>query len=148
MAAQGVQQGFHALVSAGDFKFIIDADRATVKDILVAGSVVTVSLSAMYGIYKYVTSREPEFSAAVNAGLGGDRADQQIGGIESGSICVLLRCFTDDRFLEVLEDYKSGKIKKRLRNEFLHIGIETEGLVVDIENIENVEEKAEALKMR
>lgn len=42
MAAQGVL-GLHGSVSVGDFKIIIDANRATVGDILVAGSVVTVS---------------------------------------------------------------------------------------------------------
>ena len=67
MAAQGVHGC--SLVSVGVFKLIIDSDRATVRDILVAGSVVTVSLSAMYAIYNYVTSREPEFNAAVINGL-------------------------------------------------------------------------------
>ena len=138
--------GLHASVSVGDFKFIIDTDRATARDILVAGSVVTVSLSAVYGIYKYVTLREPEFNDAVKEGLGGSRADQQMGGIESGSIHVLLDCFTDERFLEVLEEYKSGKIRKRLKKKFSNIGITTEGLVVDIENIEEVEEKAAVMR--
>ena len=146
MAAQGVQQGLHISFSAGEFKFIIDADRATTRDILMAGSVVVVSLSAMYGIYKYVISKEPEFNAAVNEGLGGDRADQQMGDIKPGSLHVLLHCFTDERFLQVLEEYQSGKIKKRLEEKFSDIGIKTEGLVVDIENIKEVEEKAAAIR--
>ena len=142
MAVQGLQ----ALVSVGDFKFNIDADRATVRDISVAGTAPTVSLSAVYAIYKYVTLKEPEFKTAVNESLGGDRADQQMRGIELGSLHVLLHCFTNERFLEVLEEYKAGKIEQRLKRKLLDIGITTEGLVVDIENIEEVDEKAAAMR--
>ena len=139
-------RGLHASISVGDYKFIIDADRATVKDILVAGSVATVTLSAVYAIYKYVTLKELEFKAAVNEALGGDRADQQMRGIELGSLHVLLHCFTNERFLEVLEEFKAGKMKKRLKKKLLDIGIETEGLIVGIENIEEVEKKAAAMR--
>jgi hypothetical protein len=39
--------------------------------------------------------------------------------IKPGSLHVLLCCFTDERFLEVLADYESGRIKERLQKESL-----------------------------
>ena len=44
-----------------------------------------------------------------------------------------------------MEDFESGKTTERLQKEFLNIGIETEGLVVEIEKIEEVEKKARAI---
>ena len=67
-------------------------------------------------------------------------------GIELGSLHVLLHCFTNERFIAVLEEYEAGKIKKRLKEKLLDIGITTEGLVVDIENIEEVKDKAAAMR--
>ena len=130
---------------SGPFKFTIRADKATAT--IIAGTVVT--LSGIYAIYKY-KSRELEltFKKAVDKGLGGETEDQEVQDIRPGSLHVLLHCFTDERFLEVLEDFKSGTMKERLRKEFLNIGIETEGLVVEIRNIKEVEERAAAIVKR
>ena len=85
---------------------------------------------------------------AVGRGLGGERDDQEVRDIKPKCIHVFLRCHTDKRFLEVLEDFKSGRMKERLKMEFFNITIETEGLTVEIENIEEVEERAADIKKR
>ena len=95
---------------------------------------------SMFGAYRIVN--------VVIQALGGEREDQNIEDITEGSLLVLLRCFTNERFLEVFEDYKSGRMKNRLNREFLDIGIETEGMVLDIENIEELEVEAAAIRMR
>ena len=95
---------------------------------------------SMYGTYRIVN--------AVIQALGGEREDQNIEDITDGSLHVLLRCFTNERFLQVFEDYESGRMKNRLKKEFSDIGIEAEKMVVDIENIEEVEERAAAIKIR
>ena len=141
MAAQGDQGS----VSVGDFKFIINADRATDGEILVPGSVVTVSLNELFQISKYKESKEQAFNGAVNRSLGGDRADQQTVHMPTRILHVVLRCLTNERFLKVLEECRSGRIKESLEKEIADIGIETEGLVLDIENIQEVEEKAAAI---
>jgi hypothetical protein len=83
---------------------------------------------------------------AVNEVFGGRRDDQDDPNIRpGGSLHVLLHCLTDERFLEVLEDYESGGIKERLQKEFSQIGIEVEGLKVEIENMKEVEETRAAI---
>ena len=70
------------------------------------------------------------------------RDDQKFGDQwKSESISFELYCLTDKRFLEVFDDHKSGRIKHRLREEFLKIGIKTTELEVDIENMEEVEKR-------
>jgi hypothetical protein len=86
---------------------------------------------------------------AVNEVFGGRRDDQDDPNIRPGeSLHVLLHCLTDKRFLEVLEDYESGGIKERLQKEFSQIGIEVEGLKVEIENVEEVEKIRAAINKR
>ena len=146
--AESVSSGLHATLFFGErggfFKFKINADRATSTVAIIAGTVVT--LGGIYAYYKY-QSREQElrFREALNRGLGGENEDHEVEDIRRGSLHVLLHCFTDERFLEVLEEFKSGKMKKRLKEEFLNIGIKTEGLVAEIENIKEVEERATAI---
>jgi hypothetical protein len=55
---------------------------------------------------------------------------------------------TDERFLEVWTDYESGKMKERLQEEFSESGIEIEGLKIEIENLEEVNETKEAIESR
>ena len=70
------------------------------------------------------------------------RDDQKFGDQwESGSIRFELYCLTDKRFLEVFDGHKSGRIKHRLREEFLKIGIKTTELEVEIENMEEVQKR-------
>jgi hypothetical protein len=92
---------------------------------------------------------KPLIDVAVKRAFGGEREDQNVDDINPGSsLHVLLRCFTDERFLEVLADYESGRIKERLQIEFSRIGIKTEGLKVEIENMGKVKKLEEAINKR
>ena len=94
-----------------------------------------ISLGAAWTAYKVL---QPIINHAVTDGLGGERDDQEVRDIRPGSLHVELHCFTDERFLEVLADYESGKMKERLKEELFQVGIKVEGLRVKIENMEEV----------
>ena len=127
----------------GDLAFIISTDSTEVaKDLCCTA----LKLGAMYAAYRLV---RPIIDAAVTKAFGGnERRDQEVRGIRPGCLHVLLRCLTDERFLEVLEDYKSGKIKQRLEEEFSRTEIKIKGLGIKIENIKEVEEREVAIKER
>ena len=157
----------HVAVSGGSYSIVIDAHRAIVRDVLDTLPNVALGLGVGLGlglglgiglglgrslgeIFANVQGREEEliFQEAVNRGLGGERDDQEVRDIRPGSLHVLLHCFTDKRFLEVLEDFESERMRERLSEEFSHVGIETEGLTVEIKNIEEVEERVLGIKKR
>ena len=125
-------------------KTIIEVAKST-RDVVRLVGITAVSLGALYLGYKLV---RPLIETAVKRGLGGERDDQEVQGIEPGSLHVLLHCFTDERFLEVLADYVSGKMKERLQEEFSQIGIKVEGLKVEIEYMVQVNETKEAINKR
>ena len=104
-----------------------------------------VKLGALYTGYSLL---KPLIAGAVKKALGGERDDQDVPDFKPGSLHVLLCCFTDERFLEVLADYESGRIKERLQKEFSEVGIEVEGMTVEIENMEEVEKTRAAIKKR
>jgi hypothetical protein len=108
----------------------------------VAGTTV-VTLGAIYTRYKLFKLL---IDAATKNGVGGERGDQNVE-IREGSLHVRVRCFTNERFLEVWEDYESGRIKERLQKEFSYIGIEVKGLKIEIENMKEVKKtKADIMK--
>jgi hypothetical protein len=115
------------------------------RDVARYAGITAVSLGALYLGYKLA---RPLIETAVTRGLGGERDDQEIRGIRPGSLHVLLHCFTDERFLEVLADYELGRMKERLQEEFSQIGIKVEGLKVEIENMVEVNETKEAINKR
>ena len=92
-----------------------------------------------------VLYRYPELQSGVLAVLQTVFGDVQ--NVTSASLHFSLYC-TDARFLEVLDDYESGKIKLRLEEEFLKVGIKTIELEVMIENMKEVEERKAAIKER
>ena len=47
--------------------------------------------------------------------------------------------------MEVLEGFESGRMKERLEKEFSEIGIEVEGLKIEIDNIEKVKKRKEQM---
>ena len=112
--------------------------REAVKDVSKAAA----TLGALYLGYKLL---RPIVDGVVRRGLGGERYDQEIGDIRPGSLHVLLRCLTEERFLEVLEDYESVRMKERLQKEFSQVGIKVDGLKVKIENMEEVNKTKEAI---
>ena len=103
------------------------------------------TLGALYVGYKLL---RPVVDGAVKKALGGERDDQGDPDIEAGSLHVRLHCFTDERFLEVLADYESGRMKERLQEEFSKVGIKVEGLKVEIENMAEVNETKEGINKR
>ena len=145
MAAQSLaKEVLRATISRGDLNIVIDADGATVNDALatVNDALTTVSstaitLSAMYTGYKIAA----KILDVVNIALSGRKDGQEVQNVQpSTGLHVLLHC-SNERFLEVFGDFKSGRMKKRLELEFSFANIKTEGLVVKIENIEEVEER-------
>ena len=72
----------------------------------------------------------------------------EIRNITAGCLQFELRCFTEEIFLKILRDYESGKIKERLEEEFVKIGIKTKGLEVKIQNSEEVERTKTAIEKR
>ena len=104
-----------------------------------------IKLSALYVGYQLL---RPVLDAAVKKALGGERDDQEVKDIKPGSLHVVLHCFTDERFLEVLTDYLSGKMKERLEEEFSQAGIKVKGLKVEIQNMAEVKEIKEAMYKR
>ena len=70
--------------------------------------------------------------------LGGARDDQDVRNIECEYFRVLVQCFTDERFVEVLADYDSGRMNNRLSQEFLKIGLDVPELQIVVENQEDV----------
>ena len=105
----------------------------TVGQGLGLGIGIGVGLGALYFGY---TSLRSIIHRAIVKGVGGERDDQEVCDIRKGSLHVVLHCFTDIRFLEVLADYESGRMKERLQEELSLVGIKVEGLKVNIENME------------
>ena len=129
-AAEGI--GKIAVDVGGKISITISSTSAqSVRDVCITA----VTLGAIYAGYKLIAKA---IDGAVSRGLGGERDDQEIRDIKPGSLHVLLHCFTDQRLLEVLEDFESGRMKERLEKEFSKIGIEVEGLKIEIDNIEKV----------
>ena len=121
--------------SGGVFSITISSGSAqSVRDL----GITAVTLGAIYAGYKLIAKKIDD---AISRSLGGERDDQEIRDITPDGKNVSLRCFTDQRVLEVLEDFARGTMKERFDNEFSEIGIELVGLQVKINNIEEVEER-------
>ena len=132
--------------TGGTFLFNVTTENAKVALQMVEKLCTTATkLGALYVGYKLL---RPIVDGAVKKALGGDRDDQGDPDIGAGSLHVRLHCFTDERFLEVLADYESGRMKERLREEFSKAGIKVEGLKVEIENMAEVNETKEAINNR
>ncbi|CAB4002968.1 Hypothetical predicted protein, partial [Paramuricea clavata] len=153
MAESGAGEALRVSVTGGGFSINITTD-----DVQVARDVCTTlgevardvcktvtTLGALYLGYKLL---RPLIESAVKKCLGDERDDTEVRRIRPGSLHVLLGCLTDKRFLEVLKDYESGKMKERLQEEFSQIGIKVEGLKVEIENMAEVNETKEAINKR
>ena len=142
MAAQNIAgQAVHVGVAygGGNISITISSNSAqSVRDVCITA----VTLGAIYAGYKLIAKA---IDGAVSRGLGGERDDQEIRDVRPGSLHVLLDCFTDQRLLEVLDDFECGTMKERLEKEFLEIGIKLEGLRVKIDNIEEVKKRKDEM---
>ena len=153
IASHALQAGI-ARTEGGDFSFNINTDNVQVAKEICGAAVelgkelcgTAVKLGTIYAGYQLL---KQVIDAPVTKALGGgEREDQEVQDIRPGSLHVLLRCLTDERFLEVLADYESGGIKERLQQEFLLVGIKTEGLKVEITNMEEVNKRKNAINKR
>ena len=146
-AAKAFRAGASVILPSGGKVLInISTDNAEVVSQAIDRICQTVTtLGAMYLGYRSVRFL---IETAVNRGLGGERDDQEVRDIKPGSLRVQLHCFTDKRFLEVLADYESGKMKERLQEEFSLVGIKVKGMRVQIENVAEVNRTKEAIKKR
>ena len=136
-AAEGI--GKIAVDVGGKISITISSTSAqSVRDVCITA----VTLGAIYAGYKLIAKA---IDGAVSRGLGGERDDQEIRDIRTGCLHVLLHCCTDQRLLEVLDDFESGRMKDRLEKEFSEIGIEVEGLRVEIDNIQEVKKRKEQM---
>ena len=132
-------QAFGVSFTGGNFSFTFISNSAeSVKCVCITA----VTLGTVYAGYKLIARA---IDGAIFRGLGGERDDQEIRDIRPGSLRVLLHCFTDQRFLEVLKDFERGTMKDRLEKEFLEIGIKLEEFKVEIDNIEEVKEREEQM---
>ena len=84
------------------------------------GKVVTLLCSALEGVGKRIQS------------------------IISGSLVVVLHCYSQKSFLQFLDDYQSGSVKVRLSEELSRIGIEE--VTVEIDNKEEVRQQIEVIE--
>ena len=135
MAGQAIGVSF----TGGSFSFTFISNSAeSVKYVCITA----VTLGTVYAGYRLIARA---IDGAISRGLGGERDDQEIRDIKPGSLRVLLHCFTDQRFLEVLKDFERGTMKDRLEKEFLEIGIKLKGFKVEIDNIEEVKERKEQM---
>lgn len=85
---------------------------------------------------------------AIENGVGGKRNDQKVVKVKTDSILVSLHCYTDERFLEVLDDFESGRMKDCFLKEFSLIGVEVQGMRIEIMNMEEVNKTKEAIIRR
>lgn len=126
-------RALHVSFTRGDMAFLISTDRTEVAKELCDSTVKLGTLGAVCGITAisrigpipsfgtigllYIYPRvKPIINDLLIKTFGGDKREgQEVRDIKPGSLHVLLRCFTEARFLEVLEDYESGKIKNAWR---------------------------------
>ena len=124
------------------FSFNIEINSIAVG-VGVGVGVGAVSLAAIY--FSRGRIRRGIRDAIVRA-FGGDGDDRVVGDINRGSLLVDLHCHTPESFLQFLEDYESGKVRKDLKDELLKIDIEMEELSIKIKNEKEVEEHKKKLR--
>jgi hypothetical protein len=108
-----------------------------------------INATTLDAVYTSCPLVKPLIEKAVIKGIGGERDEQEVRDIiKSESPHFLLHCRTDERFLEVLQDHESGKLKKCLRKELSNVGVKVEELVVEIKNLEEVNKTKEAINTR
>lgn len=128
--------------AGGDLELTISTSGVNVvRDVCLTA----VTLGAIYTGYQLL---KPLVVDAVTKAFGGKRDDQEIRNIRPGSLIVVLHCFTDERFLEILQDYESGKLKEHLEKEFSQICFYVKSMKVQILNLEEVNKTRETIRKR
>ena len=97
------------VTSPSDFMVFLEINNKKIE--ICATALSAVSLAYIF--------REP--IARTLFGSSGDSGNPNIEDIRPGSLIVNLRFYTSESFLKFLDDYESGKFKKRLTEEFTKI---------------------------
>ena len=133
-----------SMVTPSGFSFNIEINStAAAVGVGVGIGVGAVSLAAIYFNSERIGRKIRD---AFERAFGGERDDRDVGDINRGSLLIDLHCHTAESFLQFLEDYESGKVKKDLEEELLKIEIEVEDLSVKIKNEKEVEEHKKKLR--
>ena len=144
-AQEVAQQALRATLkytAGGDIELTISTSGVNVvRDVCLTA----VTLGAIYSGYQLL---RPLIIDAVTTAFGGERDDQEIRNIRPGSLIVLIHCFTDERFLEILQDYENDKLKERLEKEFSKINFHVKEVKVRILNPEEVNIIRETIRKR
>ncbi|XP_028400657.1 uncharacterized protein LOC114523822 [Dendronephthya gigantea] len=128
----------------GDFVFRVTAKH--VKVITDMNIIADVTLGELIDTMEIINPAV--FQKATKRSFGDERDDQEFKKFKKGSLLVPLHCFTDEGFLEVLDDFKSGRLKERLLKEFSLIGVTVEGMEIEIVNMDEVNKTEEAIMKR
>ena len=128
-----------SMVTPG-FSFNIEINSTAAA---VGVGVEAVSLAAIYFNSERIGRKIKD---AFERAFGGDRDDRDVGDINRGSLLIDVHCHTAESFLQFLEDYESGKVKKDLKEELLKIEIVVEDLSIKIKNEKEVEEHKNKLR--
>ena len=104
---------------------------------MVGGECINMNGAKLRDVYRCKKMVSQLLDGAVLKVLGGARDDQDVQNIKCEYFRVLVQCFTDERFVDLLADYDSGRMNNRLKQEFLKIGLEVPELQIVIENLED-----------
>ena len=105
---------------------------------MAGGECINMNGAKLRDVYRCKKMVSQLLDGAVLKVLGGARDDQDVQNIKCEYFRVLVQCFTDERFVDLLADYDSGRMKNLLKQEFLKIGLEVPELRIVIENLEDV----------
>ena len=120
--------------SGGNISISLNSDNVQ----MAGGVVININGAKLWDIYRGDKSVAQLLDRVVLKVLGGARYDQEVQNINPEYLHILVQCHTDERFIKVLGDYDSGRLKNRLQEEFLKIGIDVQQLKINIENLEKV----------
>ena len=105
---------------------------------MAGGECINMNGAKLRDIYRRNKMVSQLLDGAVLKVLGGARDDQDVQNIKCEKFRVLVQCFTDERFVDLLADYDSVRMENLLKQEFLKIGLEVLELRIVIENLEDV----------
>ena len=113
-----------------------------IKSVLLAG----VAAAGLYALYNSSDStKEKITSILINTceRFVNGRIVRQIISIVEGSLRVILRCYSQQSFLQFLDNYETGRVEERLNEEFSKIGIGN--VILEIANADEINEKKKNL---
>ncbi|XP_028396949.1 uncharacterized protein LOC114520815 [Dendronephthya gigantea] len=105
----------------------------------------TVSLVEI--LYSCEQIKPSVFHEALEKGFG-DKTDQKFGVVKPTCLLVPLYCLSDERFLEVLDDFESGRLKQRLLEEFSQFRDEIKIMEIELMKMEEVNKTKDDIKRK